>query len=131
MIWTIEFDGSTQDVTLTAAGTASRKDFCASYAELVQDPRWRPGMAVLFDESALDVSTLTGQDVEEIAGFIIDLDDRLGSAAFAVVAPDAYAEGLVAVLLRYLHSARLRACTFPSHDCATEWLNGFRAGRVP
>jgi hypothetical protein len=131
MIWTIEFDGGTQDVTLTAAGIASRKGFCASYAELVQDPRWRPGMAVLVDESALDVSTLTGRDVEEIAGFIVDLDDRLGPAAFAVVAPDAYAEGLVDVLIRYLDCARLRACTFPSQNYAKEWLSEFRAGRVP
>jgi hypothetical protein len=131
VIWTIEFDGGTQDVTLTAAGVASRMDYCASYAELVRDPRWRPGMAVLVDESALDVSTLTGRDVEEIAGFIVDLDDRLGPAALAVVAPDAYAEGLVGVLIRYLYRARLRACTFPSHGCAMEWLSDFRAGRVP
>jgi hypothetical protein len=99
-------------------------------AELASDPRWRPGTAVLVDHSALDASALTGRDVEEIAAFIVDLDDRYGPAAVALVTPDAYTEGLLDVVIRYIARARMRARTFPSRDHAAEWLTGMPAGRT-
>jgi hypothetical protein len=128
--WTIEFGDAPQYVTVTTYGVACRQSFCAMVAELVSDPRWRPGMAVLVDHSALDASGLTGCDVEGIAGFMVDLDDRYGPAPFAVVTPDAYTEGVLDVTIRYLARSRLRARTFPSRDRAVEWLTGEPAGRM-
>jgi hypothetical protein len=127
--WTFEFGGGPQYVTVTTEGVASTQAFCAMVAELASDPRWRPGMAVLVDHSALDASALTGRDVEQIAGFMVDLDDRYGSAALAIVTPDAYTEGLLDVTMRYIARSRLRARTFPSRDRAVEWLTGMPAGR--
>ena len=52
------------------------------------------GMAVLLDHSELDASCLTGRDIEEIAAFLVELDDRVGPCVCAIVARDAYTDGL-------------------------------------
>jgi hypothetical protein len=129
MIWTIEFGGDPQDVTVTTDGVASRPAFCAMVADLASDPRWRPGMAVLVDHSAMDASALTGCDIEEIAACLVDLDGRYGPASLAIVTPDAYTEGIVDVVIRYSAPSQFRARIFPSRHRAVEWLAGQRAAR--
>jgi hypothetical protein len=130
VIWRIEFGGNPQDVTITTDGIASCHGFSAMSLELVEDPRWRLGMAVLIDHSSLDMSALTGSDVEEIAAIFVELDDRLGPSIWAVVAPDAYSEGLTHVGVRQLEPSRMLARTFPSRDRAAAWLSEQRADRV-
>jgi hypothetical protein len=130
MRWQIEFGGDPQDVTITTGGTATREGFFGFNGELVADPRWRPGMAVLLDHSALDMTRLTCTDVEEIAGFVVELDDRLGPALAAIIAPDSYTGGVTDVSIQFVASSRLRACTFPSHERAVEWLGALKHTRM-
>jgi hypothetical protein len=130
VIWTIEFGGDPQDVTVKTAGLASREGFFGFNAELAADPRWRPGMAVLLDHSALDSDALTCADIEEIADFVAHLDDQFGYAAFAIVAPDSYTAGLADVSIRYLDRSRMVARTFASRQPALDWLELQRAPRL-
>ncbi|MGZ4403214.1 MAG: hypothetical protein ACXVRI_10255 [Gaiellaceae bacterium] len=67
MNWTIEFGGDPAEVTIETFGVASREGFIRLNIELVSDPRWRPGMAVLVDHTALDSSLLTGTDIDAIS----------------------------------------------------------------
>jgi hypothetical protein len=130
VIWRIEFGGKPQDVTITTDGIASCHRFSAMGLELVADPRWRLGMAVLIDHSSLDMSALTGSDVAEIAAIFAELDDRLGPSIWAIVAPDAYSEGLTHVGVRHLERSRMLARTFLSRDRAAAWLTEQRADHV-
>jgi hypothetical protein len=126
MIWTIEYGGDPQDVTVTTAGVATPREFCAMCADVAWDPRWRTGSTVLADHSALDVSGLNGGDVGAVANFIVGLDDHFRHSLWAVVVSDAYVEGLLAVLIGYLEPTELRARSFQSRDAAVEWLAAAR-----
>lgn len=127
MIWKIEFGGGgPEDVIVTTFGVASRNGFFGFNLELVSDFRWRPGMAVLIDHTALDTSELTGSDIEAIADLLVELDGRLGPALAAVVTPDAYTSGVADVSIRFASAARFRARTFPSHREAAAWIRAER-----
>jgi hypothetical protein len=122
MIWTIEYGGDPQDVTVTTGGVATPREFCAMCADIAWDPRWRSGSTVLVDHSALDLSGLNGSDVETVANFIAGLNDHFGRTRWAVVVSDAYVEGLLAVLIGYLAPTQSRVRAFPSRDAAVAWL---------
>ena len=49
MKYTIDFSGSPQDVTITTFGPASREGLVGFVQDLVDDPRYRPGMFILVD----------------------------------------------------------------------------------
>jgi hypothetical protein len=127
--WAIEFGGDPQDVTVTTAGKASRDGFFGFNLDLVSDARWRPGMLVLLDHSALDTSELTGHDVEEIAAFVRRLSAQFGSCCCAVLTPDPYARGLADVSISYVTPSTLDVRTFATRAEVLEWLRDRKLGR--
>ncbi len=125
MNWTIEFGGSPHDVVVTTHGVATRDGFVGFNTDLVSDPRWRPGMAVLLDHSDLDTSQLTGDDVEDIVEFLsAKLAARLGPVTTAIVSPDPYGRGLADVSVQMLLSPHptMRIRSFASRELACDWL---------
>jgi hypothetical protein len=126
--WAIEFGGDPQDVTVRTAGKASRNGFFGFNLELVADARWRPGMLVLLDHSALDTSGLSGRDVDEIAAFVLRLSGEFGSSSCAVVTPDPYARGLADVSISYVSASPLAVGTFATRAEALEWLTERKLG---
>jgi hypothetical protein len=54
MDFTIEFGGRPQDMTITTSGTADVAGFSRMNSALTSDPRFRSGMAILVELSALD-----------------------------------------------------------------------------
>ena len=91
MQYTIDFSGSPQDVTITTFGPASRQGLVGFVQDLVDDPRYRPGMFILVDHLALDATTMTGDDVRAQAERVIKLEERLGPCKLAIVVPTALA----------------------------------------
>lgn len=130
MNWTIEYGDGPAEEAVRTSGVASRKGFIRLNHELVANPRWRPGMTVLVDHTALDTSLLTGADVDAISDAVIELDDRFGPAAIAVVAADPFMRGLSEVSARYVAPSQPVFGSFSSHDQALQWLEAQKTRRL-
>ncbi len=120
----IEFGGDRRDVTVTTHGSATPEGFIQLNEDLVDDPRFRPGMAILIDHSDLDVTPLTDVDVRAIAYCIVRLGERLGDSLAAVVAPSSLGHGLARASISFVQPSALRFETFGSADDALDWLAG-------
>jgi hypothetical protein len=122
MEFRIEFGGEPQDVTLTTSGRANADGFRQMNEELVSDPRFRPGMAILVDHSELDVSGLGPDDVEAIGASVIRLGDLIGPSPVAIVGADMMTVAVSRVSRAYASPAPLRARSFYGRDEALAWL---------
>jgi hypothetical protein len=113
------------DVTVTmSAGHASRFVSRRSFEELVAHPRFLPGMAVLFDNTVLDTSTLTTLDIRAIAEDAQRFRDRFGP--LAILAPQPETFGLGRMLEAYTEPS-LNFRTFYARAEALEWLQAERS----
>jgi hypothetical protein len=128
--WTVEFEAEPHDVTVTTSEAATRQGFFEMLDELTCHPRWRPGMSVLLDHSALDAIPLDGLDIEAIAVRLNSLGSRFGNMLVAIVAPDAYTAGLAAVAIRFASPVEFSAQIFASHEEALAWLGEETARRA-
>ena len=119
---TIEFGGELKAVTVTTSGRADRSGFFRFIEEIVSDPRFLPGMAMLIDHSALDASSLTSLDVKVIGELTGSLTDRLGASPAAVVVPDSLLFGLTRMGEAHVGPTQLRVGIFYSREEAIAWL---------
>jgi hypothetical protein len=122
MEFTIEFGASDAAVVITTGGAAHADGFLRFNRAIAADPRFQPGISVLVDHSALDMSTLTDDDLTEIARSVAAIQDRLGESMVAIVVPDD---------LGYRHTRQARAEAqplqieaeiFSFRDDAIAWL---------
>ena len=72
-------------VEVRAFGKATLEGFVGLDTKLVEHSCWTPGMRVMFDLRALDLSDLSVEDIHRNADFVRGLSDRLGTARFACV----------------------------------------------
>ena len=122
MEYSIEFGGAPQDVTVTTSGIGEAAVFVQFVEELVSDPRFQPGMAILVDHSALDTRALFAPDMRVIANEVLSRDDQIGTSLVAIVAPAALTFGLARMWKAYTQAARLRSRIFYLRDDAIAWL---------
>jgi hypothetical protein len=119
---TIEFDGSPQDVTITTSGAASREGLIAFVRDLVDDPRFRPGMSILVDHLAIDATTLEGADVRSQAEVVVELEERLGPCHVAIVVPTPLAFGYARMYELHAAETQIHSRVFYSRDEGLAWL---------
>jgi hypothetical protein len=86
MEFTFEFGGAPQDLTITASGVADVEGYVRMYADLVDDPRFRADMLILVEQSALDLSRCSNEEIEQIATSLAERDWRFPPRAVAIVA---------------------------------------------
>lgn len=123
MEFTIEFGGDPQDLTITMSGSADLAGFRRVTAELLSDPRFRAGMAILVDHSALDPTPLSRRDVPEAADPILERDWNFPPRAVAIVVPSTpHALELAERGLAYMSVLNLPRRVFYSRDEALPWL---------
>ena len=118
----IEFGGAPQDVTIRTSGPATAAGLIAFVTELVADPRFRPGMAVLVDHSDLDARPLTGADIRAMADVVIKLDDRIGTSRVAILVPNPLTFGYARMYELHAAETQLHSRVFYSRDDALKWL---------
>jgi hypothetical protein len=118
----IEFGGSPQDVTITTSGIATVEAIKSLLDDLLADPRYHAGMAILIDHSGLDMTSLTTADVKAIARFVVDLGDRLGNPLIAHVTPTPGAFGVMRMGRSYAARASGRSGVFYTLENALAWL---------
>ena len=110
------------DVTVTTSGSADAPTFAVMNAVLVGDERFVPGMSVLVDQSALDTSGLSADDIRGIARTFEGLGDRLGRADIAIVAPTLLTWGRARQSITLAEETLARAQLVRSKDAALRWL---------
>jgi hypothetical protein len=95
MEYTIEFGGDSPGVTFTSSGRADLAVILRANEEFLADPRFRPGMPILADLSALDTSALASSDAKTIGKSYRQLLDRAGESPIAIVVAHPATFGLV------------------------------------
>ena len=106
-----------EDVLITTSGTASLAGLDAVVANLLDDPRYRPGLVLLFDHSRLDWSGLLPEDLVRRLHIALKEADLIGPSRIAVVTADE----------RIRHARALRIDepswqAFPDIRAARQWL---------
>jgi hypothetical protein len=123
MEFTIEFGGGPQDVTVTTFGIADVDGSRRLYAALASDPRYRAGMLILADHSALEMSRLTDLDLERIAAAITESDWNLPPRAVAIVTPNLEAHVRAREAVAHLGGSRSNRRVFIAREQAVAWLS--------
>jgi hypothetical protein len=95
MEYTIEFEPrEAVDVTVTTSGLADLAVIGRLVDELASDPRYSPGMNLLFDHTRLDVTPLTTEDIYEIGRAVAERGDAFARTPIAVVVADPVGYGV-------------------------------------
>jgi SpoIIAA-like len=126
----IEFGGDPQDLTITMSGRADVDAFRRVTEELLADPRYRAGMAILVDHSALDPTPLSNGDVPEAADPILERDWNFPPKAVAIVVPPTpHARELAERGVAHMSVLKRPRRVFRSRDEALTWLREQRLSR--
>jgi hypothetical protein len=126
MDYAIDF-GADADVVVTTSGRADPAAIRRFLNEMVSDGRFRPGSSLLNDQSALDFSGLTPEDIRGISDLVSRLDEQHRFGPFAVVVPNTFAFGL-ARMGQTLLSTDVLGRIFYSREAAIEWLGELESG---
>jgi hypothetical protein len=123
--YTITFGGDPEDVQVTLSGPVTLEAIAAYLADLVHDPRWRPGMQALVDVSALDPPGLSAIEIERLADLHATLKAELGPGRRALVTGDSRI--MFGLARKWQAHADTRAVAFPAavfrtREEATLWL---------
>jgi hypothetical protein len=123
MEFTIEFGGDPQEVTITLAGVATPEEFRRYNEERASDPRFRAGMTMLVDISALDTSQLSNDDLQALSGPMVERDLNHPPLAVAILAPNAQTFADAMHHRAHLGGASSRRGVFASRAAALDWLS--------
>jgi len=120
----IEFDPARTTVTIRASGQASAEGFEAYLKELLEHPRWLPGMRILVDFRDLEGGYLRKEEIRRISDLHVPLGERLGNGPCAIVVSDPLHFGLARMWEAYSDRRLfLRIRVFDSMDEARDWLS--------
>jgi hypothetical protein len=121
MDYTLEFDS--ERVTITTSGRVDVADVARLVLELVSDPRWRPGMPILADHSALDARDLMADGARRIGHIFVNFGHEIGPSPLAVVVANRITYGLVRMASAFGLRAPLKIKTFYTRPEAEAWLD--------
>ena len=131
MEYTIEFGGTPQDVTITTTGLADAKGLVGLVRDLVSSPRFRPGMLILEDYTAIDASQVTSSDLRAQANAVIGLSDQIGPSKVAIVVPSPVTFGFSRMWEAYVDGrTAVESRVFYSRADGLEWLESNRLARL-
>jgi hypothetical protein len=88
MDFVIEFGRDDLDAVVTTGGVANADGFLRLNRALVADCRFRPGMSILVDHTALDTRQYTETNLQEAAASFKALRTRIGAGRIAIVVSD-------------------------------------------
>jgi hypothetical protein len=88
MEYSISWGGDPEDICFTTSGVGSLVDADAMFTQAIADPRWRPGMKVLFDHTKTDWGAITSVDLTELPKLLKRLGPEFGSGRVAAAVPD-------------------------------------------
>ena len=130
MEYAITFGGQPQDVTQTLVGTADVASIVRCNAELGADKRFRSGLAILVDASALDAAPLAGPGLEAASHSVAERDWEHPPLAVAILVANRQAAEIFKHWRAYLGGSQSRRRVFTSRAEALAWLAAEKAARV-
>ena len=123
MEYAFEFGGGDpQDLTVTLAGCASAGGMRALVRDLMSDARFRAGMAILVDLSALDTAGLTPDEMQAMADAVSGRDWEFPAKAVALVAPSRRGFDAATLYRAHVGGSKSGREVFRSREEALAWL---------
>jgi hypothetical protein len=114
--------GRPADVEIAVTGVPTAAEFAKLNEQLVGDPRFRAGLRMLVDCSALDTSTLSAEDVQRLTEPMVMRDWHYPPSAVALVAPDDRTFEVARAYRAHLGGSRSNRRVFRSRAEADAWL---------
>jgi hypothetical protein len=123
MQYVIEFvEDQVPDALVTVSGAMTVDGNRAWLAELVGDPRWRPGMKTLVDGTELTSVGFAGADVWKVAQSTVRNEDSWGAGFSAVVVDNPTIYGLLRIWQTATMDMEWQTDIFYSREEALDWL---------
>jgi hypothetical protein len=123
MHYDIEFvENQVPDALVTISGEMTVEGNRAWLAELVGDPRWRPGMRTLVDGTGLVPGEFAGGDVRAVADTTVSDDVSWGAGFSAVMVSNPAIYGLLRIWQAATSKMEWRTEIFYLRDEALAWL---------
>jgi hypothetical protein len=98
--------------------------FARAVEALIADPRFRPGMPILFDDYTADVRNVSVEDVKTLAGHFVWLSPQLGPGRAAMLVSEPITFGVARMFEQYASNASLTFGVFYLREEAVQWLLG-------
>jgi hypothetical protein len=118
----IEFGVGPADIEITVSGVPTPEAFHLLNERLTGDRRFRAGLALLVDCSALDTSDLTDGGLKALSDSMAERDWLYPPAAVALIAPDDQTYEAVRSYRAHLGGSRSNRRLFTSRAEALAWL---------
>lgn len=114
--------GRPADVEIAVTGVPTAAEFAQLNEHLIGDPQFRAGLKMLVDCSALDTSTLTAEDVQQLTEPMVMRDWHYPPLAVALLAPDERTFEVAKAYRAHLGGSRSNRQVFRTRAEAEAWL---------
>ena len=115
-------DDGPADIEETLAGVPTEDDFRLLSETLMSDPRFRAGLKILVDCSALDTTGLSNEEVQGLSAHMAARDWEYPPAAVAIIAPNEETFVAVQEYRAHLGGSRSNRQLFRNRADAVAWL---------
>jgi hypothetical protein len=110
------------DIEETLTGVPTEDGFRRLNERVMSDPRFRAGLKILVDCSALNTTGLTNQEVQGLSEHMLVRDWDYPPAAVAIIAPDEETSSKVTDYRAHLGGSRSNRQMFRNRADAVAWL---------
>ncbi len=128
----VRFSETERQVVIAVTGELTISGISEYIRKTLADPRWRPGMDVLFDYRRVDVNQLSGEDIGRMADFVVAHKDEHRGSRLAMVMDNDLSFGLARMWQSQVDEAGSLEASLVTHSMseALEWLNMARFDRT-
>jgi hypothetical protein len=116
------------DIEEKLSGVPTEDGFRLLNERVMSDPRFRTGLRILVDCSALDTSGLSGEELQRLSQHMVMRDWDNPPAAVAIIAPDEETFSKVQEYRAHLGGAKSNRQLFRNRADAVTWLEEQTAG---
>jgi hypothetical protein len=110
------------DLEIAIAGVPDAESFLLLNGRLTADPRFRAGLRIVADCSALDTSGLSDEEVQSLSEQMVERDWNYAPSAVAIIAPDEQTFSAVRAYRAHVGGSRSNRHLFSSRAEAIAWL---------
>jgi hypothetical protein len=110
------------DIEITLSGAPTPDTFVKLNERLTEDARFRTGMTILADLTALDTSELPDGDVQSLAALVVERDWYRMPSAVAIIAPHQQTFDAALLYRAHLGGTKSNRRVFKSRVEAVAWL---------
>ena len=110
------------DLEMAISGAPTQEGFRLLNERLTEDPRFRAGLRILVDCSAMDTSGLSSAEVQALSEPMVMRDWTYAPTAVAIVAPDEETSRAVREYRAHLGGSRSNRHLFGNRAEAIAWL---------